>query len=103
MGLGDADGGHAGSGGGLDADVGVFEDEAVLGVDAEALSGEEEGVRCGLGVSVLAGTDESVEEVEDAKSLEGADDGFASASGDDGERDFTVLEVDLFQDLGDGL
>ena len=34
MGLGDADGGHAGCGGGLDADVGVFEDEAVLGVYA---------------------------------------------------------------------
>ena len=34
VGLGDADGGHAGGGGGLDADVGVFEDEAVLGVYA---------------------------------------------------------------------
>ena len=34
VGLGDADGGHAGGGGGLDADVGVFEDEAMLGVDA---------------------------------------------------------------------
>ncbi len=103
MGLGNADGGHAGGGGGLDADVGVFEDEAVLGVDAQTLGGEEEGVGGGLGVSIVAGTDKGVEEIEDAEGFEGADDGFASAAGDDGEGDFAVLEVDLFEDLGDGL
>jgi hypothetical protein len=102
VGLGDADGGHAGGGGGLDADVGVFEDEAVLGVDAQALGGEEEGVGSGLGMSIVAGTDKGVEEVKDAEGFERADDGFAGAAGDDGEGDFSVLEVDLFEDFGDG-
>ena len=103
MGLGDPDGGHAGGGGGLDADVGVLEDEAVFGVDAEALGGEEEGVGGGLGVGVVAGTDEGVEEVEDAEGFQRSDDGLAGAAGDYGEGDVAVLEVDLFEDFGDGL
>ena len=70
VGLGDPDGGHAGGGGGLDADVGVLEDEAGGWFDAEALGGEEEGVGGGLGVGVVAGADEGVEEVEDAQSFQ---------------------------------
>jgi len=100
--LGDPDGGHAGGGGSLDADVGVLEDEAIFRVDAEALGGEEEGVGCWLGVGVVAGADQGVEEVEDAEGFERADDGLAGAAGDDGEGDVAVLEVDLFEDLGDG-
>ena len=54
-------------------------------------------------MSIVAGTDEGVEEVKDAEGFEGSDDGFAGAAGDDGEGDFSVLEVDLFEDFGDGL
>ena len=50
-GLGNADGSHAGGGCGLDAHVGVFEDEAVFGSDAEARGGEEKGVGRGLAVA----------------------------------------------------
>jgi hypothetical protein len=103
VGLEDADGGHAGSGGRLDADVGVLEDEALFGVDAETFGGEEEGIGGGFGVGVVAGTDEGVEEVEDSQSFQRADDRVAAAAGDDGEGDLAVLEVDLFEDLGDGL
>jgi hypothetical protein len=101
--LGDADGRHPGGGGGLDADVGVLEDEAGGGVYPQAGGGEKEGVGGWFGVGVVAGTDEGVEEVQDAEGFEGADDGLAGASGDDGEGDVAVLEVDLFEDLGDGL
>ena len=102
MGLGDADRGHAGGGGGLDADVGVLEDEAMGGVDAEARGGEEEGIGGGFAALIVAGADEGVEEVEEAESFKGFDDGLAGAAGDDGEGDVAVLEVDLFEDLGDG-
>ena len=54
-------------------------------------------------MGVVAGADEGVEEVQDAEGFEGADDGLAGAAGDDGEGDVAVLEVDLLEDLGDGL
>ena len=41
-----------------------------VGVDAEAVGGEEEGVGRGLAVGVVAGADEGVEEVEDAEGFE---------------------------------
>lgn len=101
MGLGDPDGGHAGGGGGLDADVGVLEDQAVFRVDAETLGGQEEGVGGGLGVGVVAGADQGVEEVEDAEGFQRADDGLAGAAGDYCEGNVAVLEVNLIEDLGD--
>ncbi len=103
MGLGDPDGGHAGGGGGLDADVGVLEDEAVFWVDAEAFGGEEVGVGGGLRAPIIARADQGVEEGEEAEGFEGFDDGLAGASGDDGEGELAVLEADLFEDLGNGL
>jgi len=103
VGLGDPDGGHAGGGGGLDADVGVLEDEAVLRIYAETLGGQEEGVGGGLGVDVIAGADQGVKEVEDAQSFQRPDDGLAGAAGDYCEGNVAVLEMDLFKDLGDGL
>jgi len=101
--LRDADGGHAGGGGRLDADVGVLEDEAVSGVDAEARGGQEVRIGGGLGALIIARADEGVEEGEEAEGFEGFDDGLAGAAGDDGEGDVAVLEADLFEDLGDGL
>ena len=103
MRLGDADGGHAGSSCRLDSDVSVLKDEAVFRVDAEAGGGEEEGVGGGLAALIIARTDEGVEEGEEAEGVEGFDDGFAGAAGDDGEGDIAVLEVDLLEDLGYGL
>jgi len=103
MGLLNPDGGHAGRGRCLDADVGVLEDEAVFRIDTEALGGEEEGIGCGFGVGVVSGADQGVEEVKDAEGFEGADDGLAGAAGDNGEGDVAMLEADLFEDLGDGL
>ena len=63
MGLEDFDRGHAGGGGGVDAHLRVFEDEAVGGGDAEAFGGEEERLGVGLGVGVVAGADESFKAV----------------------------------------
>jgi hypothetical protein len=101
--LGDSNGGHAGRGRRLDADVGVLEDEAVFGVDAEAGGGEEEGVGGGLAALIIARADEGVEEVEEAEGFEGSDDRFTGATRDDGEGDVAVLEVDLLEHFGDGL
>jgi hypothetical protein len=103
MRLSDTNGGHAGGGRCSNSNVGVFKDEAVLRVDAEAGGGEEEGVGSGFAALIVAGADEGVEEVEEAEGFEGFDDGFAGAAGDDSEGDVAVLEVDLFEDLGDGL
>ena len=61
------------------------------------------GSGAGFGVGVVAGADEGVEEMEDAEGFEGADDGLAGAAGDYGEGDAAVVEVDLLEDLGDGL
>jgi len=94
-GLGDADGGHAGGGGGLDAYVGVLEDEAAGWVDAQTAGGEEEGFGAGLAVGVVASADEGVKEVEDVEGFEALDDGFARAAGDYGEGEFAVVVVDL--------
>jgi len=60
--LRDSDRGHPGSGRGLDADLGVLEDEAAGGVDAEARGGQKEGFRVGLASGVVAGADQGVEE-----------------------------------------
>jgi hypothetical protein len=103
VGLGDFDGGHAGGGGGLDAEVGVFEDEAVLGGDAQALGGEEVGLGVGFGVGVVAGADEGVEEVEEVEGFQGFDDGLVGAAGDDCKGNLSVHSLDVFKDLGDGL
>jgi hypothetical protein len=86
----------------LDADVGVFEDEALGGVYVEAVGGEEEGFGGGLAVGVVAGADEGVEEVEDVEGFEGFDDGLAGAAGDNGEGELAVVGVDDFEDFGDG-
>jgi hypothetical protein len=101
-GLGYADGGHVGGGGGLDAYFGVFEDEALGGVYVEAVGGEEEGFGAGLAVGVVAGADEGVEEVKDVEGGEGFDDGLVGAAGDDGEGELAVVGVDDFEDFGDG-
>ena len=101
--LSDPNRGHSGSRRSLDADVGVLEDEAIFRVDAQALGSQQEGVGSGFGVSVVAGADQGVEQVKEAEGFEGADDGLAGAAGDYGEGDVAVLEVDLFEDFGDGL
>src|SRR5690348_11502525 len=49
----DFDGGHAGGGGCLNADVGVFEDEAVPRIDAQSLCGGEKGIGRGLAARVV--------------------------------------------------
>ncbi len=78
-----ADGGHACGGCGVDAKLGVFEDQARGGLDAEALRGKKEAVRCGLAVSVILGADEGVEFVEEIERGKRSDDGGAAAAGDD--------------------
>ena len=100
--LGDFDGGHSGCGGGLDAHVSVFEDEAGFGWDAETFGGQEEGLGVGFAAGVVAGADEGVKFVEDSEGVEGAGDRVAGASRDDGEGDLAVAVVDVLEDFGDG-
>src|SRR6185312_14656346 len=100
--LEDFDGGHSGGGGGLDAHVGVFEDEAFFGGDAEAFGGEKEGFGMRLAALVVSGADEGLKFVEEAEGFERGYDGFASAAGDDGEGDGSVAGFDDLEDFGDG-
>src|ERR1019366_10325779 len=82
----DLDGGHSGSGCGLDAHVGVFENEAVLWGNAEAGGGDEIGVGSGLAVLVVFRADDGFEFIHEAKGGERVGDGVAAAAGGDGER-----------------
>ena len=75
----------------------------MVGGDAEALGGQQEGFGVGLAVGVVAGADEGVELWKDAEGFEGPGDGLAGAAGDDGEGQLAVRGVDLLEDLGDGL
>src|SRR5271165_6264299 len=102
-GLGDFYGDHAGGGGGFDAQIGVFEDKAVGGRYAEAFGSEEEAVGSRLAALVVFSADESIELVEQIDGAEGGGDGVAAAAGDDGKGNAAVLEVDVLDDLGDGL
>jgi len=98
----DHDGGHAGGGGGLDAELGVFKDEAVFWGDAEALGCEQEAVGRGLGVDVVSGGDDGVEFIEQANGCERADDRIPAAAGGDGEGDAAVLGGDVLDDFRNG-
>ena len=102
-GRGDADRGHAGGGGGLDAEISVFKDETVSRRDAEALGGGEEGVGRGLAARVIFRADDEVELVEKADGSERVDDRFTAAAGDDCEGNAAVHGVDVFEDFYYGL
>jgi hypothetical protein len=99
----DFDGGHAGGRRCLDAEIGVFKDEAVLRRDAEPVRGEQEGVRRGFGVLVLFRADDGLEAVKQADGGEGLDDRLAGAAGDDGQRQQAVLGVNVLENLRNGL
>ena len=86
----------------MDAEVGVFEDQAACGRDTEAVGGQEEGFGVGLAVFVVFGADQSVEAVEYLERVERCGDGFAGATGNYGEWDFAMPGVDVFEDFGDG-
>jgi hypothetical protein len=96
---GDHDGGHSGGGCGLDAEEGVFKDEAVVGRNAEILGGEEKAIGGGLGVLIVSGGDDGVEFVEQADCGEGTDDRISAAAGGDGEGDAAVLRGDVLYDF----
>src|SRR5882757_801065 len=57
----------------------------------------------GLAVGVVSGANESAEAVEEMQSGERSLDGFAGASGDNGEGDAAVLVFDVFQNFWDRL
>jgi len=84
---------HAGGFGGLDADLGVFEDEAFFRGDAEAAGGFEEGVGRGLAVDVILGADDCVEFIGDAQGVEGLEDYAAVSAGSDGHGAGAVVLV----------
>ena len=84
---------HAGGFGGLDADLGVLEDEAFFGGDAEAAGGFEEGVGRGFAVDVILGTDDCVEFIGDSQGLEGLEDDAAVSAGSDGHGAGAVVLV----------
>jgi hypothetical protein len=93
---------HAGGGGGLNAHLRVFEDEAGGGRNVKLFCGEEERLGVGLGAGIVAGADEDIEFVEEAEDLERFGDGLARGSGDDSEGDFFVGGFDLLKDFRDG-
>ncbi len=67
----DFDGGHSSGGCRLDAHVGVFEDETVLGLDTKAGSGDEIAIGSGLSVLVVLGADDGLESVHQAEGGKG--------------------------------
>src|SRR6202000_3510674 len=58
---GDADGGHAGCGGGLDAHFGVFKDEAIFRVHSKPFGGEQKWLGIGPAFFVVARANEQIE------------------------------------------
>jgi hypothetical protein len=103
VGLGNADGSHAGGGCALNTHVGVFKDEAVFGGDVEAGGGGEESIGSWLGARVVFGADKDRKAVEKTDSCERFDDRFAGAAGDDGKWNAAVLGVDVLEDFWNGL
>ena len=100
---GDADPLHAGGLGGLDAGVGVFEDEAIGGGDVEEAGGGEEGFGIGFAVGVVLGGDDGLEAVAHVQGGEGALDGEAGRAADDGHGEVAVLLGDVRGDVRDGV
>ena len=100
--VGDEDGVEAGGVGGLDAGDGVFEGEAELGRDAEALGGEQVGLGVGLAAGDLVAGDEDVEQLEQAVVGELGLGERAAGGGGDGLGDAELAE-ELEALLGAGL
>ena len=97
------DRGHASGGRGFDAEFCVFEDETIGGSDAEAFGSDQKAIWSGFAVYVVFGADEGLELVEEMECGERADDGGATAAGDDGEGNAAVLRLDVLDHGGDGL
>ena len=88
--------------GGLGAGGGVFEDEAVGGLDAEAGGGGEEGVGVRFAAVVVLGGDDGIEEVVDTEGVQGAHDEVAVTAGGDGHGLLAVVAADEFDDVVHG-
>jgi hypothetical protein len=86
----------------LNAEVGVFEDQAIRGRNAEALSGKKEGIGRRLGVDVFLSANDGLESIEQMDSGERTNDGVAAAAGYYGEGDVALLGFNVLDDFRDG-
>ena len=93
---------HSGGGCGIDAELGVFEDQAAGRFYAEAFGGKKKAVGRGLAMRVVFGANESVEFVEQAERCERTDDRSAAAAGDNGQSGCGHAGRERARDRGDG-
>jgi hypothetical protein len=80
---------------GVDAHLGVFEDQAPFRWNAEPLGGHEERFRIGLALHIVAGTNKDVEAIRKPRRSQGGFYRFPRAAGDDSEGDASVLGFDV--------
>ncbi len=101
-GVGNFDRGHARGLGGGDAEVSIFEDEAIGWVNAQSFGGQQVRLGVRFGTGVIFGADKNFEAVEKAELRKGALDGVATAAGDDGEGNAAMGIFDVLEHFGDG-
>jgi hypothetical protein len=92
VGGGDGEDGYAGASGGFDADVGVFDDEAIGWGEVEFFGGEEKDVGGGFSVGDIISTDDGGEVLVEACCGEDGVEVFAWGGGSDGCGDILVAE-----------
>ena len=94
--------GHSGSGGGFDAHVGVLEDEAGCGRDAESGGCKQKRFRIGLPFRVVLGADQRIESIEELQRSKRRHHRFPRAARHDGKWNPSVLGLDMLDDYVSG-